>query len=405
MARFEQLYPPVIAFGSRTLTGDEQGTDVAVLQIIYDQMLGVMNQPGGPIGPEIPVTGMYDAATQDAVRRVQAYFGLVVDGVVETETYRVFGQGVGSHATYGGPPFGSRTLEYGSVGGDVGVLQNRLNCFRYAGVFAQPAEGFFGPKTRTIVQDFQQDAELIGDVGLVADGVANAETFNALWIYTYAGGRTLIMGSFGFDVVFIQKVLADLRFYTASYIDGLFGPVTQKAVSDFQLAAGVGPDGRVGPETFHIIGSNNFYRPPHPLPVPPLGPVPPPSPQVNCCFTLEPTACALGPTRGASAFIHNGPRTGPDSVGVQFIVSAVLPDPSIYGPEFTGYGLRFSVGDGTFDPMETCPSVRPDLWVFSYVSASTGPFNHVHVQIAPLCAAGSAGPVVLEGQGDCPFEE
>ena len=53
--------------------------------------------------------------------------------------------------------------------------------------------------------------------------------------------------------------------------------------------------------------------------------------------------------------------------------------------------------------MQTCPSARPDLWVFAFVSGSAGPIEQVQAAIAPLRADGTAGPVVLQGQGSCPF--
>ena len=179
MALFEETFPPFHAFGSRTLSGGERGTDVAVLQTVYNAMLKVMNPPQGPMGQAIPVTGAYDAATQRAVRNIQSFFGIPVDGVAGPDTYFLFGQGVGPHVTYGGPRYGSRTLSQGMTGGDVTVLQNRLNLFRYSAAIGAPADGVFGGKTATAVTQFQTDAGMNGDTGLPVSGVVDPATADA----------------------------------------------------------------------------------------------------------------------------------------------------------------------------------------------------------------------------------
>lgn len=55
------------------------------------------------------------------------------------------------------------------------------------------------------------------------------------------------LGSCGDAVVFIQQTLSACGFATP--IDGLFGPETEKALSDFQALAGLAVDGRAGPKT------------------------------------------------------------------------------------------------------------------------------------------------------------
>jgi hypothetical protein len=134
MALFDTTFAPYVPFGSRTLTSGATGTDVAVLQAVYNLMVDTMNPPQGPMGSPIPLTGTYDAATAEAVQNIQSYFGIAVDGIADPDTYFLFGQGVGAHTTYGGPVYGSRQLSVASTGGDVTILQNRLNVFRYATV-------------------------------------------------------------------------------------------------------------------------------------------------------------------------------------------------------------------------------------------------------------------------------
>lgn len=133
VARFETTFPPYVPFGSRLLrlqTPRQRGTDVAVLQAVYNLMLQVMNPPLGPMGSPITLDGIFGPQTRRAVLTIQDYFGLSVDGIAGSQTYFVFGQGVGPNTTYGGPVYGSRQLMQGDSGGDVRILQNRLNCFR-----------------------------------------------------------------------------------------------------------------------------------------------------------------------------------------------------------------------------------------------------------------------------------
>ncbi|MDA8204834.1 MAG: peptidoglycan-binding domain-containing protein, partial [Thermaerobacter sp.] len=127
MALFDDTFTPYHPFGSRNLSSGATGTDVAVLRAVYDLMLEVMNPPKGPMGSPIPITKVYDAAAVQAVKNIQSYFGLSVDGIAGPNTYFVFGQGVGSRTTFGGPVYGSRQLSEGDTGGDVTILQNRLN--------------------------------------------------------------------------------------------------------------------------------------------------------------------------------------------------------------------------------------------------------------------------------------
>lgn len=393
MARFEQLFPPVVSFGRRTLSAGDRGTDVAVLQTVFDNMLRVMSPPLGPIGPAVPVTGVYDAATVQAVRNIQSYFGIAVTGVADAETYWLFGQGVGPHVTFGGPRYGSRTLAVGVSGGDVTVLQNRLNCFRYSQAIGRPANGVFGPETAAAVRQFQQDAIANGDTGLPVDGVVGAATGDATWIYTYAGGRGLLKTRVnnGFDVVFVQAVLTGLGFYGGP-VHGFYDAATIQAVANFQRDNGIAADGAVGSQTFFALGQHNPVAAPSPLPVPPIGSAP--GRQVNCCFVMNPTAQAIGASNGAGVLIHNGP--GQEA---WILVETILPAPSMYGTQFTRYGIRFDA-EADFSPLTRCPEVRSDFWTFALVGA-IGPILFLHLDIAPLTAAGAPGPIILSGSGSC----
>jgi|GEM_PF-335297 len=61
---------------------------------------------------------------------------------------------------------------------------------------------------------------------------------------------TLKLGMRGDEVKRLQEVLRKLGFFPkAAPLSGVFGPVTEKAVKDFQKAAGLQPVGVVGPQT------------------------------------------------------------------------------------------------------------------------------------------------------------
>ncbi len=400
MALLEETFPPYVAFGSRNLSGGEVGSDVAVLQIIYNQSIAQMNPPLGPLGTPIPVTGRYDAATIQAVRNVQSYFSIAVDGVAGPNTYFLFGQGVGGHVTYGGPRYGSRSLSQGDTGGDVTVLQNRLNLFRYSTQVGGPADGIFGPKTAAAVLAFKQDAIANGDTGLDSTSVVGNGTFGASWIYTYAGGRGLFSGRNGFDVVFIQVLLAQLGIYTG-HITGYYDAGTIAAVRAFQAANGIGVDGVVGQVTYYTLGRHNVVVAPSPYPVPPIVPTPA---EVDCCFTLAATPQASGLARGVF-FIHNGPQSGPSSAAVQWIVSALMAPPSQYGSSYTAYGYRLGTS-GSYTAMSRCTTLSSgnQVWSDAFISGSAGPVTQATVQVAPLKSSGMAGSVVLQGSGTCPFD-
>lgn len=270
---------PFHPFGGRNLrlqTPNMVGTDVKVFQTLFNQLLAITKPPLGPIGVAVARDGVYGPKTTAAARDVQSYFGLSVDGVVGPQTFLAMGQAVGGNVTYGGPAFGSRTLSQGSSGGDVTVLQNRLNLFRYALALGAAADGVFGPKTVQAVTQFKVDAINNGDTGLNVNGVVGIGGLDAVWVYTYTGGRNLSQGTAGLDVAFLQYLLAALTnpgtgqpFYTGA-VDGYFGGVTASAVRAFQSSVGLTADGTAGPATYHQLGLHNQVAAPRPAPVPPV---------------------------------------------------------------------------------------------------------------------------------------
>jgi peptidoglycan hydrolase-like protein with peptidoglycan-binding domain len=148
---------------------------------------------------------------------------------------------------------GSRVLHRGSVGADVGVLQEVLAGL---GFDPGPADGVFGPLTDTAVRAFQAAR------GLGVDGLVGAQTRAALSSAGAVAGspppsgdavppdgdRLLRRGIRGDDVGALQRLLAESGFDPGP-IDGVFGSLTAAAVRAFQTARDLVADGVVGPQT------------------------------------------------------------------------------------------------------------------------------------------------------------
>ncbi len=394
MALFETTFPPYVPFGSRNLSltsPPKRGTDVAVFQAVYNLMLRTMNPPSGPMGSPITVDGVFGSSSRQAAINIQSYFGLSADGIVGPNTFFVFGQG----NTYGGPPFGSRTLQQGMSGGDVTVLQNRLNLYRYASILGGPATGTFDSRTSSAAFAFKQDAIANGQTGLTANGVVGDGTFDALWLYTGAGGRGILTGRNGFDVVMIQVLLQRLGYYTGR-ITGYYDGATISAVRAFQAARGIGVDGEVGPATFHQFGIVNPFDAPQPLGLAwPTAPVA----QVSVCsIGLVSQTMDLHPYGSASLVINEA--EGFESVNV---VGNFLPEPSTFGSSYGAYAFQIMAPSGTVVAqglMSALPTAAATGdWAGAY-SPGVSDIPKGLVQVLPTptgSPSGPYGPVVLQG--------
>lgn len=148
---------------------------------------------------------------------------------------------------------GDQTLKKGMSDPDVKQLQNVLKekgYFHY-----KKSTGYFGPITKEAVRDFQRDK------GLKINGVANEETFSALdgdkgKKAKVTSRRLLRTGSRGQAVNDLQSVLKERGFYKGN-IDGIFGPLSDDAVEDFQRAHDLSVDGIVGPNTREKLNTSS----------------------------------------------------------------------------------------------------------------------------------------------------
>ncbi|WP_408009639.1 peptidoglycan-binding protein [Pseudalkalibacillus sp. A8] len=98
--------------------------------------------------------------------------------------------------------------------------------------------GYYGDITQKGVKEFQND------YNLNPTGTVDKETAEVLDEATGLIER----GDRGKAVEHLQKHLAELKLYTYE-VDGIFGPLTEKAVTEYQETNGLQVDGIAGPET------------------------------------------------------------------------------------------------------------------------------------------------------------
>jgi N-acetylmuramoyl-L-alanine amidase len=140
-------------------------------------------------------------------------------------------------------------LSPGDSGEAVGQLQRRLGAAGFipdGGV--SPA--LFCTATEQAVRVFQEDR------GLPITGVCDDVTWSALVEAAWSlGDRVLMLRSpnlRGDDVAELQRLLSRLGF-DCGRIDGIFGPLAARAVSDFQLNAGLEVDGICRTGTVEVL--------------------------------------------------------------------------------------------------------------------------------------------------------
>ncbi|MEW6189075.1 MAG: N-acetylmuramoyl-L-alanine amidase [Actinomycetota bacterium] len=145
-------------------------------------------------------------------------------------------------------------IKRGSRGSEVVDIQTRLIKLGYD-LGPTGVDGIFGKYTERAVKEFQQDR------GLLTDGIVGEDTWRELVEATYRlGDRLLYLRSpflRGDDVKQLQRWLNTLGF-NAGPVDGIFGPLTEKAVREFQENVGLVSDGIVGPSTLGAF--QNFKR-------------------------------------------------------------------------------------------------------------------------------------------------
>lgn len=178
-------------------------------------------------------------------------------------------------------------LKTGSTGLDVQTIQTYLERIRrnYPAIPAITDEaGVFGKSTKSAVSKFQRIFNLTSD-GIVGKATWYKLSYlytsvtrlaeldsegTSLGIGTVPPGSVLRLGSSGQDVITLQYLLNVAAEFNSAIPapaqDGIFGRETQQSVAAFQSAAGLAPDGIVGPLTWRALyntylGVNNVIPP------------------------------------------------------------------------------------------------------------------------------------------------
>ncbi|MBS1905897.1 MAG: peptidoglycan-binding protein [Actinobacteria bacterium] len=244
-------------------------------------------------GHAVPVSGSFDPATTAAVKAVQAAAGLAQDGIVGPLTWPYLvvqvesgstGDAVRAVQSFGlreGP--GSPPLV---VDGDFGPLTDaRVRSFQRS--WGLTMDGTVGPQTWSflmadrvpspwalVIEGAVQDvnghvlaaqyllrahgATIVADGQFFAQSGAALEAFQSTIRSTEIGTTvgqldwpnlivTVQQGSTGEPVKALQSLLSGLT------VDGVFGPLTDAAVRDFQSKFAPPADGVVGPITWHDL--------------------------------------------------------------------------------------------------------------------------------------------------------
>jgi N-acetylmuramoyl-L-alanine amidase len=140
-------------------------------------------------------------------------------------------------------------LSLGDSGEDVRHLHRRLGA---AGFLTGPVDNWdvFDSTTERAVADFQSDR------GLTSTGMCDDDTWATLLeAWWDLGDRALMLRSpnlRGDDVAELQRILSRLGF-DCGRIDGIFGPLAARALSDFQFNAGLPSDGVCHPDTIDYL--------------------------------------------------------------------------------------------------------------------------------------------------------
>jgi peptidoglycan hydrolase-like protein with peptidoglycan-binding domain len=110
-------------------------------------------------------------------------------------------------------------------------LQRELGIRGYA---AGPIDGIMGSRTRAAIRAYQRD------VGLQVDGIASKELLEYM-MFNDGGATSGPVPIPSLDPVFVRSLQIELveRGYYHGAIDGIAGPMTQRAVENFQRDAGL----------------------------------------------------------------------------------------------------------------------------------------------------------------------
>ncbi|BBD62223.1 peptidoglycan-binding domain 1 [Nostoc sp. HK-01] len=180
-----------------------------------------------------PKTGYFGSQTRQALIRFQQAAQIPANGVFDSRT----AQALQSNLSVGGE---YPLLSEGSNGPEVTKLQQRL---RDLGYFKMNPTGNFRSITKNAVIAFQRKA------GLPATGVANAQTWDALYNSAQVPGSNNAGSQ---QVRDVQQLLQDLGYYNGTPT-GTVGTLTRDAIAQFQRDKGLPVDGIVDAQLLKAV--------------------------------------------------------------------------------------------------------------------------------------------------------
>lgn len=232
-----------------------------------------------PAIPKIPATdGIFDTATEAAVKKFQEVFGLAVTGVVDQATWdkityiytsvkhiaELDSEGV--HLEEIAPDY--ENLRFGMQNVAVSVLQYYLAVIGayYEAVSPVEITGYFGEKTENSVKSFQRvfglpqtgeiDRATRNEIYRAYQGILDSVPSDYVEVALYP--NTVLKEGITSDSVRIIQEYLTLIHDTYPNIPavnntGYFGPLTKQSVIEFQKQFGINPTGIVGAVTWDKI--------------------------------------------------------------------------------------------------------------------------------------------------------
>jgi peptidoglycan hydrolase-like protein with peptidoglycan-binding domain len=204
-------YSSRVAFVDLPLQLGDTGSDVSTLQ-------GMLKNAGYNPGP---IDGAYGRLTEQAVVALQTANGLEKNGRVSQVEWDLL--------------LGGLLMSRGQRGDDVRNLQQRL---ADAGFNPGPFDGIFGGLTEQAISQFQSARSLS------VTGTVDQATWTALTTDPGVAAVTYRRGDRGSGVRNLQLLLATAG-YNPGPIDGIFGGLTESAVTSYQSANSLSTTGTV----------------------------------------------------------------------------------------------------------------------------------------------------------------
>ena len=271
--------PNLPSYPGKALRLGDVGEEVRTIQRQLNRI--ARNYPA--LGQDLPLNGIFSAATEEMVKKFQQIFNLQVDGVVGKATWyqikaiynavKGLGELTGEGLTIDEVDrIFSKILRQGDRGDPVRTIQYYLSVL---GFFDDTLpkiviDGIFGPETERAIRVFQQQQ------GLTADGIVGRDTWDALTNaynqvraslpeqYLSASdeiypGKFLTPGQEGPEVASLQRLLRraalNVTFIPAVTENGVYDAATEAAVKAVQERGDLEVTGITGPLTWAAIAA------------------------------------------------------------------------------------------------------------------------------------------------------